>query len=451
MRTEMTIVAIIVAVMMVMTPLIPSADADEEQGEYGTYLEITMDDLDAIAVEFTGMTVQELLDTFVQVEGYDIDIVPTVDSGIGLDRITYIKDSTYVIQDKMSGYFEFALGVSASGEFPKAGHYEAKEGEDSFAFLERVFLEEPSEYRSVDADVLMGAYIEAEMSSYIDTVTGEITTAPISLRLMVINLIEGNIAFDMPDDELSLDISYKDYSESNNVYLGLEIELTSDGLKILSSDESWECRPVISSHVSKFMVSSDLAGNVWNLLMDGTEIDDRAKSSIPQLILNIIGSTNRVVDLMDTISSLTSTRLPDMVFTGDFKLSNGQDAYGNDYVDVLIKRSDVSEEMKLWLDAYTIDATKILDIIPSTVMSDTAKGIAAIVMAIFGMDEIHVADISEDEETVEKIENIDDYVDTAITYDETYEFKMPTGYLVTAIVILAIGILVAVFMWRGKE
>ena len=452
MNFRLAVVAAMATTMLLVTPFLPSVVAEGEEGTYGAYHELRMEDIDEFMESLTGMTVQEILDMLFQAEGYDIHLKPAINSGLAVKRVTDSDKDSVTIRDMVSGYLEFDLSGYASGSFPKAGHYEAADGEDSNAFIERVFTKTPDrESRMVDATTSLSVYVDLESETYIDRNTGEYDDTSVSMKVVILNDGSGNINIQTDEDGLTMDIAYEKYEESNNGYVSLGLELTSDGIKVLSEEESWECRPTINSHFAETKVSSDFAGNVWTLFRNAIGLDEKERLVLPELILNIIRSTNRTLDLFDTLNSLTSTKFSDLVFTGDFKMSKGQDEYGNEYVQVSVNSGEEISEMKFWLGAYTLDVANALAMVPSDIVSEDDKLLLGVALAVVGLDTIYVGDISWDTVTEKKINEISSKVDREIERQEVYDFKMPLAYLAVAIAILVLGIGAAVYMWRCGE
>ena len=448
--TILTAVAL-AALLVIPAPVISSADAeDATYGLYGAYFGVSMADINETVQEITGETLTEIInDLLALVEGYDIKAQPDFDAKFSTTRLAFQNNEVLMLDDQFAGVVYMSLILDADGEFPEAGEYKAKEGEDLGSLLYRVFEEEKGPQRQVHLDIDLSLFIEGELITTIDTKTGDLIGVDIAAKFMLLNFEQGNFNIHIKEEEPMITISYDSYEESGNGYLDLENTLSSEGLTLLSDEEFWECQPNVTEHMNALIVSADFAGRVWEIISAAMSIEDRSKMKIPELIMNIITSTNRMLDLYETVKSLTGTDIKDMIFTGECTLTNRVDPNGYTYVEMLVKRGDDFAELRFSPGPYTLDVNVILDLIPDTLIDIETRDIMEGVMILLGWNEVEVGVVT-DPETEEKIHSIMEIADEAITYDEEFTFEMPTKYLITGIVLIAGTLAVAALMWRRR-
>ncbi len=182
-----------------------------------------------------------------------------------------------------------------------------------------------------------------------DISTGEVISTDIVVKLMVAESEETDLSLETVysvDDEENetldqVTIGYEKAESSSNIYAKLGLGITYDGMKLFSDEPSWEMQTKISAHTNFVFVSSDMANGIWNSLTEGA--GEKIKSRIPDLILKIISSGSRVLDLVQTIKSLTNVGIRDIDFVADITASNFVDEDDREYVklDLNVSGTDI--------------------------------------------------------------------------------------------------------------
>ncbi len=451
-RRSTVIAAVVLAALMVVpSPLLSASDADVTYGDYGAAFGVTMEQIDESVKEIIGKTLTEIINDLLQyVEGYDIKVDPDLHSEFAVRRNTFRAEDNIVVQDTFAGVVVASLLAEAKGQFPDAGHYEAREGEELLDLFKRVFTEEHGQQRDVELYFDVQLYVEGEIVTHVDSKTGELTGMDVMVKFMLKNNEWSDIAITVDEDESGIDISYDGYKESGDGYLRLEATVGAEGLTVMGDKESWECQPKITVHMDALVVSADFAGKVWDLIKSMVDLDDMAKMAIPEIILNIIKSTDRMQDLLQTIESLTSRKIPDMYFTGHCTMNSAVDPYMHSYTQVLIDRVDKYTELRFSPEAFTLDLNMFVNLIPDTILDIETRDIIEAIFSVFGWDEVDVGDIADDPATEEKILETMTFVDERIEDNESFDFQMPLRYLIAGLVIIAGAAGIAFMMWRRR-
>ena len=450
------IIVMIIAVVMVITclPVVSEGnDAAEPDQSYGASESFSWKEVEAVCKELTGETVEEILAEILESEyGYEFYLSePYFEGEMVTRRDVSTSSNIYCIEDHVSAYVEFGSVASIYGYLPEPGTYQRADGEDPMDFINRVFMEYASKNpREVTIDELFCVYVDLDITRKVDTSSGELMSTDVFGKLFVVEYERSdmNIITEGDDDDIkSMTISYNPEETSSNFYLSVDAGLKYEGMKIISSEDSWTIHPKITSHVNHIFVSSDMANGLWSMIAQMAGIDDRVKSKIPDLILNIIGSGSRVLDLVETIKSLTGTGMKDIDFIADINASNSKDDEGRQYVNLDIQVEGGSILFKFPISSYSISIDDVLAIIPSDVLSDDTKAIISIAATVLGCDTFTVEAM--DKEMEKKYESVYDHTNTMIKYDEEYELHIPTEYIFMSAIGL-IGCLVAVFMIRRQ-
>jgi hypothetical protein len=183
------------------------------------------------------------------------------------------------------------------------------------------------------------------------------------------------------------------------------------------SADPLELNPKATAHVTKSLISSDLADSIWIDLLasGGMEVGN---VNLVELILKILGSGGRTLDLFDTIKSLTSSDVPDVTFSVSMDASKYTDASGYDYCKVVSKKTG-GPAFYLPYGPYRIDGAMVDEAIPDDLPADDRVKIAldALVLAFF-IDPVEVKDISSDETTRQKCAEVRAYADGKLDVEE---------------------------------
>ena len=202
----------------------------------------------------------------------------------------------------------------------------------------------------------------------------------------------------------------------------------------------------MKEHVYRSAVSSDLAGSVWVMAVDAMD-GKIGNVQLPELILKIIGSGGRMMDVFETIQSLTSTDLPDVSFTATLKASDFTDADGFEYCK-LESLKDGGPVFQISTGGYVLDLVRLAGDIPDYIISDKVKIAMEIVFLALGWNHLVVNDISDDEETQGRCSGISQYVDGKIAAAEETHYSTPDIYFIIAIAGLAVCIILGLLIWR---
>ena len=451
--------AMVFAVFLMITlvatciPVVSDDDASADDGTetYGSVKAFSWTQVEEISQELIGMSVEELLMLLSENEyGYKLYLnEPHFEGRLVTKREIQTTKDSYLIDDHISGYVEFGTTVALHGNLPEAGTYERQEGEDSLTFMDRILTDYASkDERDVYLDMILSVYADVDIITVVDTTTGELTGNNIMGRLFMVEYEKSNFEMLVEEGEEEIDkltISYSDYESSSNFYISADMDVFYEGMKVFCDDESWSMKPKITTHVNSISVSSDMAKGLWNTITEAIGVEGVIKGRLPNLILNIISSGSRVVDLIETIKSLTGKSLHDIDFLANINATNIVED-GREYVELELMRDGGSVTLKFPKADYCFSITEFLELIPSSILSDAVKIAITTAAAIIGWEPIEV-DVM-DTETERQYEEIYEHTDSAIKYDEEYELNIPTAYIALAAAGL-IGCLVAIILvWR---
>ncbi len=450
--------AIVLSLLMVSTGivvLIPSSSASEPEykAEYGAHYSLTYDEIDEFVKSLVGKSIEELVDEFnKQVKEYHIDLSTDMESEFAIMRDTTIEGNEMVVHDHYSAYVKLFLLITVDGKFPDAGTYYKEEGEDFFDFMDRVFIEYAKTDRTVNLDTIIGLFADVNLYSHIDMETGEITHIDVSVKIMMDEDTNGNFQFTYENDENLeeyVTIGYENKKTGGNFYLDPELDLDFTGFKMLNDELIWELDTTGVLHIDQLIVSSDLADTIWGSLIAAIGPEADFNKNLPELILSILKSSNRMVDLLQTLRSLASMNMQNVDILAKMSAHPIVDEKLHGYVEFTIPREGGEmTAFKLSTGAYTLDFSDILLLIPSYILPDERRIAIEIALALIGLDKIDVEDLSADPVTKAKCENVFEIVDEAIFYDEDAPFIMPQDYAIIAGIGIVISILTLVAIRR---
>lgn len=452
-----TVFAVFLVVALVITciPIVSDdVSADNATETYGSVKSFSWTQIEEISQELIGMSVEELLMELSKNKyGYELYLTePHFEGRMVTKRDIQTMDDSHITNDHISGYVEFGSIMAVHGNLPEAGTYEKQEGEDSLDFLDRIFTDYASkDPRDIFLNIALHVYVDVDITTTVDVATGELTGNNIVGRLYIVEYEKSNFEMlvDEGDEEFDrLTISYNDFESSSNFYMSADMDVLYEGMKIINSVDWWSMKPKITTHVNSIGVSSDMANGLWNTISEAIGAEDFIKGSLPNLILNIISSSSRVVDLVETIKSLTGKSLHDIDFIADMNASNTVDEDGREYVELELLKKEGSVLIRFPKADFSFPINEILDLIPSRILSDEAKVAIITATVVIGWDLIEVHEM--DAETQEKYDEVYEHTNSAIKYDEEYELQIPTLYIVLSIIGL-IGCVAAIIFVRRRS
>jgi len=445
----------IVAIMLFSGLPLTEADGDGTGNDqmYGATTGIDLSEIDEILKLITGKTLKELVEDLAKTMDYDVTFDPSLESKFAMTRDVHDEDGHRTIMDRLTGYFTLSVDLVAEGKFPAAGTYLVNDGESAEDFLKRVFIDGSTEDHKISNEVVLGMTLDLALVTDINTETGEMEGAYIAFFPMLYTEVDGDIKIaDLTDDDdnlVGITIDYEKYHSLSNVYGDFQITLDIDDLKVLGEGE-WTCNPLITEHVERSVVSSDLVNDLWPLIKKVIGEGGKISKAIPELILNILTSTDRKLDIFDTIKSLTGKTVHDITFTGDVTVSNETDELGNPYVLFKVKRNDTTVDISYPLEGYSFEAGKIIDLIPDSLISKEAKGIIKAALIIIGLGYVEMPDITDDQKKQEECSTIQNAVNEINIMNEEYETDIPLVFIVLAVIIVIAACAATFLMWRGK-
>lgn len=420
---------------------------------YGATTGIDLSEIDDILKLITGKTLKELVEELAKTMDYDVAFDPQLESKFAMTRDIHDEDGHMTIIDRLTGYFTLSVDLTAEGKFPAAGTYMLNDGESAEDFFKRVFIDDSTEDHKINYDIVLGITLDLGLITNINTETGEMEGAYIAFFPLLYTEMDGDIKIaSLTDDEdnlLGLTIDYEKNHSLSNVYGDFQIMLDIDDLKVLGEGE-WTCNPMITEHVERSVVSSDLVNDLWPFIKEVIGEGGRISKAIPELILNILTSTDRKLDIFDTIKSLTGKTVHDITFTGDVTVSDETDELGNPYALFKVKRNDTTVDISYPLGGYSFESGKIIDLIPDDLISKEAKGVIKAVLLIIGLGHVEMPDITDDEKKQEECSTIQNAVNETNMMNEEYETDIPLVFIILAIVILVAACAATILMWRGK-
>lgn len=443
-RTAAAICAVCIMLLTCLTVSVPGSSAESSEdynGMYGATRSISTDAIEAALVATTGKGFQDYVAEFnstLEPIGYNIDeMVPFLDTKISLRRDVDHDKRDYEAVDRISGYVDLGLDSQVTGRFPAEGTYPAKDGENGIALFARVFGgdDRPDTSTTAYTHMKVTFFYDITLVTHMDFLTGEITDSLLTFRATVHDREHNNFSLSISEDEYgnaeSLTVAYEEHNVDTLLYMDFQVKLTAEDLVMGNRDPTWQITPLVVEHVDRSFVSADLADGVWALMLtyigDGMDI-----GQLPGIILKILGSGSRMLDVFETIKSLASTEIPDIGFKATFDCEDTVDTNGHTYCK-LKSIKDGGPEFRIPWGGYTADFTRIVKLIPDTVIKPETKDIIDLVIEGIGWNDIDVKDISGDKVTQGECKKIQDQVDAAIESSNTTSYKTPTVYVVLSI------------------
>ena len=463
MRIGAIAISVTLAIVLLSTSVvcIPGTDADGNDygnGEYGTTYDFNTQEIDDAIKTASGRSISEWVDYFSDQSEYYKYYLDKIDaiSKFALTRETVQDGDMYTTDDHLSGYVKVKVDAGAHGPFPEAGRYDAKEGEEFGDFIKRIFIDNMSKTKStVEMHVDMQVFIDIDYVTHADLSTGEITDSYLKFRVAMYDDERRNIDFHVETDDdfnpIYATLDYDSRDVDNNFFLDVEMGFTVEDTRVFTDTpegNTWTVRPLVTEHVDKFVISSDLANSVWLQYLANSE-KDANDSKLPKLILELIGSGGRMLDLFQTIKSLTSSDVPDLSVTGTFRAENVTDARGYKYCQLtLVNKGVDSTVFKIPKAGYTLNLSEIVMMIPDYVIDHDKKEDIADVLTALGWDDIDVGDISDNTPKKDECSMLYAYVDEKISEDDKESYPIPETYLIISYSGLGIAAVLIFLMWR---
>ena len=452
---KLSVIAITAAILLTGICCIQSSSADQEPeyGKYGATFELDYDELDSLVQYISGKSIAQWMQDLVnQMEGYTIEETPEIhfQSAFSITRDTVLRDKDYTINDHISGWVNSIFDAEATGCFPDAGTYTPNEGESNSEFLKRVFTNECS---GGDKDVYIHSnlkmYMDMDLVSHVNMNTGYLTDSCLEIKFAIYEDTRRNIDFEYKvdaDDKIeSLTFAYGDYGGDSNFYTDFQISMDIKDMPMIRGG-SWTVYPSITVHVDKAVISADLANSLWlDVVKMSGDIDIDAK--LPNLILKILGSGGRMLDLFDTIKSLTGKKLPDITFLDVMDASEYTDTYGYWYCKLDSRKTD-GGTYYLPKDGYVLRLSNLIRDLPSNIIDKELQEEIADFLETVAWGDIEVKDISGSPSTQVKCEQIRVYVDQKIVEDNVESYPIPALYAAIAGCGVALCIVIMILMRR---
>ena len=444
-----TAVLAVLVISCISSPVSSAADGDGRV--YGTTSEADYDDIDQFFMDHFSMHITDMLQSLAEPYGYTLNLDPYFELNISLER-TVSQDSHYhITEDHVTGYATFLLVADPEGYFPAEGTYVAAEGESALELLLRTFATSPGpEKTQKHVYILIDLCFDISLETVTNLTTGEIEKSDLEIKLNLDEKedIDLNIVFDEDEEgnTESMTLSYDRHVSDSDFYIDLGVGFEFEGLKVIGTPPSWEINPVLTENLDFVVVSADLADSIWASIV--TDVDlPVSNRKLPELVLRIMDSSNRMMDLIEVIESLTSTDIPDISFTSAFNVSYNTDAHGYNYAR-LVPVDDDTTHFDIPNDGYTLDLTHLVAMIPSYIVSDETKLVISLALSFIGWNDIEVKDITDDPAEQHKCSEVHDYVDSVISSREATEHNVPTEYMAAAAAGLAAIFVLAFLSWR---
>ncbi len=436
MNSKCVALAIIAAAIMTFS-CIPAQQNDAEGAtqDYAATFSLGWQDVDDLVTEITGKTIEEILKDISAESSYELDFKPTAELNVAIERsIMDVNNDTRIVLDRVTMCLETLFVVTLEGDFPAAGTYYAEEGESYTDFYTRVMQTGGTGTISEKTVVLTAnLFADVEIASEINMKTGELEEIAFDAKLFMLNYESSDFNTEDVNDEegnpVSMTISYEEKEKMGNFYANLVMGLGIEGL-VVNGGVEYQKEIRVTEHMYNLYVSADLANTLWTKIasMMGAE---SVKSAIPELLINILESSDKLMDLLQTIKSLTGSSISDITFKTNAEVSDYTDEKGYEYTDVKMGK-DKSFDLHIPRGGYVLNVVHLVDQIPDSILPVGVKIAIGGGLALLGYDKIEVGESTP--ETKQKCEDIQNYVDEIIKYDEEFEFKMPLAYLAIAIV-----------------
>ncbi len=454
---RLSVISITLTLLIAGIAFIPSssADTEPEYGQYGATFDLDYDRLDSMVQYVSGKTIAQWMQDLVnKMEGYNIEETPQIhfQSEFSITRDTVLDGSDYTMTDHVSGWINAKFDGEATGCFPDAGTYKPNEGETNAEFLKRVFTEECT---GGDKDIYIHSdlkvYLDAELISNVNMRTGYLNDSYLAIKFAIYEDTDRNISFeynlDDNDDIEYLTFGYDTYDGHSNLFTDFEISFDIDDMPMIRSG-SWTVYPSITEHINKSVISSDLAGSLW-LKVTGMSGDVEINAKLPALILELLGSGGRMMDLVDTIKSLTGKELSDLTFMDVLDASEYIDDHGYWYCKLDSRKAD-GNHYYLPKDGYVMRLSDVIDDLPENIIKEDVQEKLVEFLKTVDWGNIDVKDISGSPSTQVKCEQIRVYVDQKIVEDNEESYPIPTVYAVVAGAGVLISLAVIFLMRRHR-
>ena len=425
-----------------------------ESGEYGAVSAIDYATFDNAVYYLTDKHLtqwaQEFLGSILPTYSFDLG-TPVLDSKLAVTRDTHVSGNSYMIDDHLSCYLLANLDFAMTGSFPEAGTYMAQDGETLLEFINRVFVDEGTgPERTVHMIFDIKIYVDADLYSHVDLATGDITDSKIDLRFAVYDMERFDFSFDFDVDSdfnpIALTINFDQQNTDSNLYLHAAADLMFDGMNAFAGG-SHEMNPKLTEHTTEFLISSDLADSLWVDLIahSDTEIGG---VNLADLILNILGSGGRTLDLFDTIKSLTSSDIPDITFIDKFQAEDYTEG-GYEYCKLTAQRtSGTGPVLYLPYGPYCINGEMIQSLLPD-ISSEQLRIIAEAIVMAFVLNPLEVKDISEDPTTKGYCAAISQAVNVVLEAEEDDHFALPMPYVAVTVFGILFSIVLCIQLRRN--
>ena len=452
---SLRISAVFLAVLMVISciAVTPSSSADDAQyGEYGAVYSFDYLEFDDAVQSVTGKYVEEWITyIFDELGGYDVDAQPDLYAKFATTRDTVQTDDVYTMIDHTSGYVSAGIDMKASGSFPMPGTYERAEGEGSIQFIKRVFKDESGGFtRNVSVWSSIQLYIDMDLVTHVDMGTGYVTDSYLTLKFAYYEDTDRDISIDFTEDAQgnisTISVNYDKVKVDNNFYNNTEVAFAVEDMPVFVGDEHWTIDCSVTEHVNKLVISSDLANSIWLKAVDMSD-GDKDQSKLPELILELLGSGGRMLDLFETIRSLTGSSMSDITFLDVFNASQHVDARGYRY-SRLVSVREGGPTFDLPRAAYTLDYATLSQNILSGMVDEPKKLLIGLFFIAIGWNDIDVRDISDDTAAKEECSEVREYVDAMIEEDNYESYSVPTVYVYTASGGIIISAVLILLIWR---
>ena len=448
--------AVLLAIVMIATcvSIVPDSSAAPavHDAEYGAVIALSTDDFYEALTHGTGHDFQYYVDKLNdRLEHYHINTLdPNLKTEVSVRRDVTVDGYDYTAVDRYTGYIEVLINTDVSGQFPNAGTYYAKDGEDTLQFVYRIFGQNgaPS-IRDTQMHMDLRIYFDITIETHVDLYTNEMTDSYISVKLDIHDKEHDNMRVHLVEDDeghpVSMTISYDESNVDSMLYTDIEVGLTMDGMVTDSGGTTWDLKPVVTERIYKSVVSSDLADSMLKIIIQyaGSNLGSTA---LPELIVKLLTSGSRMLDVFDTIKSLTSSDIPDIAFTSETTGSRYNDGTYDYFRQTSHK--DAANNYDFPWNGYIINMTTFVNYFPDDVISAEDKVLINGFITFLGWNHIDVWDLSGHEETRTECDRIRNYVTDIIESDEVTNYHTPQVYIYIAWGGIIATAAVIVLMWR---
>jgi hypothetical protein len=441
------LVTVLIATCLVIVPEDSSAVPAVHDGRYGGTIKASTDENPAVVDEF-----QSFIDYVSDhLKHYTINTFdPHLLTETSFRRDVKVEGTDYRSTDRITGYVEVKMDSDISGFFPAEGKYYAKQNESTVGFIYRVFADNgaPNE-RSAQLRMDIRIYFDVTLETHVDTYTNRMTDASLGIKLSMHDKEYNDIKVKIEKYEDGspeyMTIDYAEHSVDSMLYIDFGLSMDMEDMIMDSSTPTWDVTPLVVEHVDRSIVSSDLADSVWAMVLQSAG-DGMGSVELPELILKLLGSGSRMLDLFETIKSLTSTDVPDIGFKLGFTASDHNDGT-YDYCRLTSVR-DAHNEYDFPWNGYILDMRRVVALIPDGVIPEERKLVIDGVIDALGWNAINVHDISSDPETEQNCARIQSYVASVMEKDEATDYHTPEVYIYVACAGIIAICAVMILIWR---